>query len=121
MNFAPPFQLVFPFVDGPELATPWARAGVCRATYFNRRRLRRVAALAYELGRRRKHVMPPPPARARPFYPTRAEANELHVLAARVARLTVSHRSPEKFFEDRSELAYELRAMAARANQRRTG
>jgi hypothetical protein len=117
-----PYQLVFPFLADwhePELGTPWARIGVSRATYA-RRRLRRAVAAAFELGRRRRHVMPPAPARARPFHPTRAEAGELQALAARVARLTVSHRSPEKFFEDRSELVFELRALAARANQRWT-
>jgi len=123
----------------PELTEPWQRAGVCRATYYNRRRLRRAVAAAFELGRRRRHVMPPPPARAcganappgqkdvneingdesgfGANAPPRADANELEALAARVARLTVSHRSPEKFFEDKSELVYELRALAARASQ----
>jgi hypothetical protein len=127
MSFAPPllpYQLVFPFLADshePELATPWQRLGIARSTYFARRRLRRAVAAAFELGRRRKHVMPPPPARGpRPFHPTRAEAGELEAIAARVGRLSVSHRSPEKFFEDRSELAFELRALAARANQRRT-
>jgi hypothetical protein len=36
--------------------------------------------------------------------------------ARRIERLTVSHRSPDRFFEDRSEIAFDLRAMAARAS-----
>jgi hypothetical protein len=116
-----PYQLAFAFIEPSELelTEPWQRLGISRATYFTRRRLRRAVAAAFELGKR-KHVMPPAPARARPFHPSRAEAGELEALAARVARLTVSHKWPEKFFEDRSELVFELRAMAARANQRWT-
>jgi hypothetical protein len=45
-------------------------------------------------------------------------ANELRALARRVERLTVSHRWPEKFFEDKSQLAYELRMLARRVSQR---
>jgi hypothetical protein len=112
-----PRQLVFPFADWhePELATPWQRLGIARSTYFARRRLRRVATAAFELCRR-KHVMPPPPARARPFHPTREESGELKAIAARVGRLTVSRKDPHAFFEERSELVFELRALAARAS-----
>lgn len=35
-------------------------------------------------------------------------------LADRVSRLTVSHRNPELFFENRSEIAYELAEIARR-------
>jgi hypothetical protein len=51
----------------------------------------------------------------RSFYSTHAERDELQAIATRVARLTVSHRSPEKFFEDKSELAHAIRQIARRA------
>ena len=50
-----------------------------------------------------------------------AEAHELEAIAARLARLSISRTNPHAFFEDRSELVHELRAIAARANQRRSG
>jgi hypothetical protein len=125
MNFAPPIlprQLVLPFADWhePELATPWERRGIARSTYFNRRRLRRVAAKAFELGRRKRVVLQcvgsstPVSRRQAAFDPSHAEAHELQALAARIARLSVSRTNPHAFFEDRSELAFELRAIAAR-------
>jgi hypothetical protein len=39
-------------------------------------------------------------------------AATVNTLAARVSRLTVSHRDPEAFFVARSEIAEELRALA---------
>jgi hypothetical protein len=122
MNFTlrfPPYQLTFPFAESsePEPSTPWERLAISRSTYFAHRRLRRVAAAAYELGRRRRPVRVPAPAPARvlrPFQPDHGEACELRAVAARVARLTISRREPEKFFEDRSEIVFALRRIAAR-------
>lgn len=37
---------------------------------------------------------------------------EIVALADRVKRLMVSHRDPEQFFVERSEIAYELRKLA---------
>ena len=39
-------------------------------------------------------------------------ATALENLASRIDYLTVSHRRPEKFFEDRSEIAANLRRLA---------
>jgi hypothetical protein len=44
--------------------------------------------------------------------PTPAEANELHGIARRLSRLSVSRSDPHAFFEQRSELAFELRRIA---------
>jgi hypothetical protein len=124
MNFTPPLQLCFPFVEqsGPEAATPWQRAGMGRSAYFGRRKLRRAVAVAYELGRRRKPVAASPmptlhPARKpQPFQPTHAEAAELQALARRIERLTISRTHPEKFHEDKGEIAHELRVIASRSS-----
>lgn len=136
MNFTPPlrpYQLLLPFAGWPEfeLVTPWERAGLSRSTYFGRRRLRRVAARAFELGKRRAAVFAekvhysalPIPSReshVRPFYPTRGEAGELEALAARVARLSISRTDPHAFFEARSQISYEICEIARRGNQGRT-
>lgn len=40
--------------------------------------------------------------------------DQVHDLAARVDRLTVHRRDPERFFEERSEIAAQLRALARR-------
>jgi hypothetical protein len=124
MNFMPPprpYQLAFPFADSPELEplTPWERLAISRSTYFAHRRLRRVAKAAYELGKRGRPARAPIPA-LRPFCPTPAEVCELKALARRVERLCPSHRSPEKFHEDKSEIVFELRRVAARVIAMRT-
>jgi hypothetical protein len=51
---------------------------------------------------------------SRPFFPSRAEAGEFEALARKVERLTLSRTNPERFFEDKSQLAYELRMLARR-------
>jgi hypothetical protein len=48
-----------------------------------------------------------------------ADANELVVIARRVERLTVSRTRPEQFHIDKSQLAFELRMIAARVDRRR--
>jgi hypothetical protein len=123
MNFTPPvlpYQLAFSFIESPQLepATPWERLGVSRS-YFTRRKLQCAVDAAYELCRLRHPVRPSAPAPARitrPFQPTGAEARELEALARRIERPCVSHRSPEIFVEDKSEIAYEMRTIAARVN-----
>jgi hypothetical protein len=121
MNFAPPlrpYQLCFPFLEerGPEAVTPWERARMGRSAWFNRRRMQRAVSLAIELERRRrrKRVAVRRGNDPRPFFPSRLEANELELLARRVARLCPSHRRPEYFFEEKDEIAFALRAIAAR-------
>jgi hypothetical protein len=121
-----PCQLSFDFMPHEaEALTPWAQAGMCRSSYYTRRKLQRAVSLAVELTRRQLQRTPPEsfasaargaPARTpRPFLPSHAEANELRLIARRVERLTISHRWLEQFFEDRSQLAHELRGIAARA------
>lgn len=39
-------------------------------------------------------------------------AGQLDDLARRVERLVISHRKPEAFWEEKSEIAYELRRVA---------
>ncbi|WP_217629683.1 hypothetical protein [Paracoccus chinensis] len=39
-------------------------------------------------------------------------SDQLHVLAGRVLRLMVSHRNPEQFFVERSDIADEMRRLA---------
>lgn len=49
----------------------------------------------------------------RPVPPSRAcQATQLERLAHAVSRLTVSHRDPERFFVDRSEVVAGMRALA---------
>ena len=126
MNFSPPLlprQLSFEFVEPPECEplTPWQRAGLGRSAYFARRKTLRAVALALELERRRQTVPRPrhafriPP---RPFQPTPAEACELTAIAARLSRLTISRKDPHAFFEQRSELVYELRTIAGHHHAR---
>jgi hypothetical protein len=104
-------QLCFSFADDPPAAGP------SRSTVYWRRRIDRAIRRAYELGRcqvqRRALEVAPLPIRK--FHPTHEERDELAILARRVARLTVSHKSPEKFFEDKSELAHAIRQIARRA------
>ncbi|KQT53679.1 hypothetical protein ASG43_17740 [Aureimonas sp. Leaf454] len=47
--------------------------------------------------------------------PSYLQADELRKLAERVARLTISRRDPHRFFEDRSEIAHDLRRLAEEA------
>lgn len=44
--------------------------------------------------------------------PTPCMASDLDALAQRVGRLMVSHRDPEAFFIERSEIAHDLRRLA---------
>ena len=44
--------------------------------------------------------------------PTPCMASDLDALARRVLRLVVSHRDPEAFFIERSEIAHDLRRLA---------
>ena len=46
---------------------------------------------------------------------TRADRNEIAALARRVERLAPSHRSPEHFHIEKSEIAEALRRIARRA------
>ena len=105
-------QLVFPFV--PADPPP---AGPSRTTRYWRGRIDRAVRRAFELGRRQcqRRPLDVAPLAVRPFYPTHAERDELQAIAKRVARLTVSHKAPEKFFEDKSELAHAIRRIARRA------
>jgi hypothetical protein len=100
-------QLVFPFVPADPLP-----AGPSRTTRYWRRRIDRAIRRAYELGRRQVQRRPlaVAPLAMRSFYPTHAERDELQAIATRVARLT-----PEKFFEDKSELAHAIRQIARRS------
>ncbi|GGE04850.1 hypothetical protein SAMN05421774_101809 [Gemmobacter megaterium] len=60
------------------------------------------------LSKERDYCVPPLGVRHKPIpVPDRIEA-----LAARVLRLMVSHSNPERFFEERSEIAWELRKLA---------
>jgi hypothetical protein len=97
-------QLAFPFIgDNPP------HPGQSRTTTYWHRRIDRAIRRAYELGRRQAQRRPvdiTPPLPVRTAYPNGDDRNELAVLARRVARLTVSHKAPEKFFEDKSELAH---------------
>ena len=113
-------QLCFPFAPDP------LPAGPSRTTRYWRRRIDRAIRRAYELGRcqvQRRPVDIAPlrrplevaPLMTRPFYPMPAERDELQAIATRIARLTISHKSPEQFFEDRSELAHAVRQIARRA------
>ena len=115
-------QLAFAFIDDPPV-TPTA---VSRTTAYWRRRIRRAVACAFELGKRqtKRRAIPPPPRPSsaavpsplppRLFYPSREQACELEVIAARLSRLTVSRTNPHEFFETRSELVFALRAIARR-------
>lgn len=59
------------------------------------------------------YCVPPLGVRHKPMLvPDRIEA-----LAARVLRLMVSHSNPERFFEERSEIAWELRKLAKAAQR----
>src|SRR5262245_10709207 len=121
MNFTSPLrpaQLSFEFIDSPaefEPLTPWARLGMGRTAFYARRRTQKAVSLAVELERRRRK----PAAQttrtgvllARPFLPTSDESHELCRLARRIERLCRSHRSPERFHEDKSQIVYELRAI----------
>lgn len=42
----------------------------------------------------------------------RPDPRTLHNLADRIERLVPSHRDPLRFFEERSEIAHELRSLA---------
>jgi hypothetical protein len=46
---------------------------------------------------------------SRPSHRTSVSSRELLELATRVERLTVSHRNPERFHCEKSEIAYSLR------------
>lgn len=48
---------------------------------------------------------------------TNTTTAKLHDIADRLARLAPSHRDPERYFEEKSELVAELRALAANDNQ----
>jgi hypothetical protein len=50
-----------------------------------------------------------------PVYLNREERNSLSDFAARLERLTISRTNPHEFFEQRSEIAAELRAIAKRS------
>jgi hypothetical protein len=50
---------------------------------------------------------------------TREEACELAELAARVRRLVPSHRDPERFHLEKSEIEHALRRLARNAKARR--
>jgi hypothetical protein len=125
MNFAPPVlpqQLAFSFIESPEPeGTPWQKAGVSRSCYYARRKLRRAVDAAYELCRRQQPQPAPRPTPVpariiRQFRPTDAEACELKAIARRIERLCISRSRPEAFFEDKSQLAHEVRMIAARGN-----
>ncbi|MFV0303056.1 MAG: hypothetical protein ACK5IP_19675 [Paracoccus sp. (in: a-proteobacteria)] len=52
--------------------------------------------------------MPPSGVRHTPF----VVSDQIEALASRVLRLMVSHRDPEQFFVERSEIAGEMRRLA---------
>jgi hypothetical protein len=70
------------------------------------------------LGRKqgsRRQALPPlrsVPSRMHSFVPARAERDELLAIAARLSRLSISRKDPHAFFEERSELVFELRRIA---------
>jgi hypothetical protein len=113
-------QLAFPFVDAPEGAAP--------VVSRYRRRLQRVAGQAYRLGvmrgaRGKRQVSKPPRALSAAVvmprgiagaHLDREDRNELTILAARVAKLSISRVDPEKFFIDRDEISAALRELAKR-------
>jgi hypothetical protein len=87
-----------------------------------RRRLQRVAAAAFELGRRRagkRPIMPVPrslgAAAVSPVHLDRADRAEIAALARRVERLTISRIDPEFFHVEKSEIAAQLKRIARRA------
>jgi hypothetical protein len=105
-------QLAFPFAAAdPPAAAP------SRTTRYWRRRIDRAVRRAFELGTRQcqRRPLEVAPLPTRKFYPTHAERDELQAIATRVARLTVSHKTPERFFEDKSELAHAIRQIARRS------
>jgi hypothetical protein len=117
-------QLVFSFLDAADPPP----AGPSRTTVYWRRRIDRATRAAFELGRRQKGSRAQPSrslgaasvradnvAPARPFFASRADRNELDLLARRVARLSISRRDPEAFFVERDSIFHALRAIAKRA------
>lgn len=58
----------------------------------------------------REYSVPPSGVRHTPC----EVASEIEALASRVLRLVVSHRDPERFFIDRSDIAGELKQLARR-------
>jgi hypothetical protein len=120
-----PRQLAFPFIldaheveSGLGTGTPWQRAGMGRSAFYARRRVQRAVSIAIELERRRRKPAAPVPARISwPFEPNHGEAAELLAIARRIEWLCISHRWPERFHEDKSEIVFALRAIAARANR----
>lgn len=58
----------------------------------------------------REYSVPPSGVRHTPC----EVASEIEALAHRVLRLVVSHRDPERFFIDRSDIAGEMRRLARR-------
>lgn len=56
----------------------------------------------------REYSVPPSGVRHKPVL----VSDQLHALAGRVLRLMVSHRDPERFFVERSDIADEMRRLA---------
>ena len=117
MNEAPR-QLCFGFADDGE------HAAVSRTTLYWRARIDRAVRQAFQLGKRQRRPPIPMPPRtlsadvpslpSRAFQPSLEESNELHAIAGRLARLTVSRTNPHTFFEQRSELVFAIRQIAKR-------
>jgi hypothetical protein len=116
-------QLCFPFRGGEHV-----QERPSKTTRYWQRKLAKTAAYAFELGKRRARkpkAQPTPKSLssaavsvtpiAWPTLPAPLrveERHELGELARRVARLTVSRRDPSWFFEERSEIADELRRIS---------
>jgi hypothetical protein len=89
-----------------------------RTTSHWRRKIARAVAAALDIGRKQgqaPQALPPlRAAAARSFVPAQAERDELLDIAARLSRLSISRKDPHAFFEQRSELVFELRRIAWR-------
>jgi hypothetical protein len=105
-------QLCFQFAEEIE------PKGASRTTLYWRKRIDRAARAAFEIGRRQRKPIPKAPrplgAAVVPVVSISRDLNELHELAARVARLTISRRDPEWFRCEKSDISAALRAIARR-------
>jgi hypothetical protein len=108
-------QLAFPFIEPEPAISP-------RPSRY-RMRLKKIAGQAFELGRRQgkrrtpikgnvNAIIKPAPLPALPVYLNREDRNELSQIIRRLERLNLSHRSPEDFFIERSEIVHALRRIA---------
>jgi hypothetical protein len=115
-------QLPLPFLPQVDETPPSIKPSPYR------RRLARLCGQAYALGQLRaeqRHLSEPPAkslgaaavAAALDFprlvYPSRADRNEIALLARRLARLSPSHRrDPEAYFVEKDSIVRELRRLS---------